>query len=142
MLSAEPLIVSRLQSVLGASAQVFTAPDLAGVAEAKQVTPAVHVVYGGYRVTQEQGEGLIVELEQDWYTVVVVRNVRDIRSGAAAREDAGPLLARVFRGLTGHRLAPGWRRLRPTQPPRAGYSKGYGYYPLSWSLRLQLRGEQ
>jgi hypothetical protein len=73
---------------------------------------------------------------------VVVRNVRGIRSGQANREEAGPLLTTVFRALTGHRLATDMRALHPAPPPRPGYSKGYGYYPLTWTQKLQLRGEQ
>jgi hypothetical protein len=145
VLSVEPLIVSRLEerlAVLAPSPKVLTAPDLAGVAEEQQVTPAVHVVYGGMRITQDQAEGAIVELEQTWFTIVTVRNVRDVRSGSANRVDAGPILDAVFTALTGWRPEQSTRRLRPTNAPRPGYSKGYGYYPLAWTLRMQMRGAQ
>jgi hypothetical protein len=145
MLSAEPLIVARLEAKLAAlnlpALRVLTAPDLAEVAEEQQTVPAVHVVYGGHAISQDQGEGAVVELQQTWHTVVVVRNVRGIRSGEAAREEAGQILDAVFRALTGWRPGAEFRRLRPANAPRAGYSKGYGYYPLSWTLKMQMRGE-
>lgn len=145
MLSAEPLIVARLQERLAAlipAPHVLTAPDLAGVTEEQQIVPAVHVVYGGFRVTQEQGNGVIVEIEQTWHTVVAVRNVRDARRGSETRAEAGVIMEHVFTALAG------WkpplervRALRPATAPPAGYTKGFGYYPLSWHLRMQLRGE-
>lgn len=144
MLAAEPLIVARLEAKLAALnpvPRVFTAPDLAGVAEEQQTAPAVHVVYGGHSIAQEQAEGAIVELQQTWHTVVVVRNLRGIRSGEEARADAGEIMGAVFRALSGWRPGAEYRRLRPTNAPRAGYSKGYGYFPLSWTLRMQMRGD-
>ncbi|WP_275100147.1 phage tail terminator protein [Sedimenticola hydrogenitrophicus] len=142
MLRAESLIVARLKAKLPATVHVLTASDLADVAEGKQPTPAVHVVYGGLRISQDQADGQRVEVELIWHTVVAVRNVRGIRTGEAAREEAGPLLGAVFSALTGHKLAPDLRNLRPTAPPRPGYRKGYGYYPLTWTQRMQHRGEQ
>lgn len=145
MLSIEPLIVTRLEerlTTLTPQPKVLTAPDLAGIAEEQQVTPAVHVVYGGMRIAQDQAEGAIVELEQTWFTIVTVRNVRDVRSGSANRVDAGPILGAVFTALTGWRPAQNTRRLHPANAPRPGYSKGYGYYPLAWTLRMQIRGAQ
>lgn len=144
MLTAEPLIVARLEAKLAALnsvPRVFTAPDLAGVAEEQQVTPAVYVVYGGPRIGQVLADGAIVELDEVWHTVVVVRNLRGVRSGEAAREDASTILQAVFGALSGWKPSADLRKLRPINPPRAGYSKGYGYYPLSWTIKQQMRGE-
>jgi hypothetical protein len=82
-----------------------------------------------------------VELEQTWYTVIVVRNLRDVREGAANRADAGELMDAVFRALTGWKPSTEFRALRPANAPRAGYAGGFGYYPLAWTLRMQMRGE-
>lgn len=144
MLQVEPLIVARLEERLAAltpAPGVLTAPDLAGVAEEQQKAPAVYVVYGGHQISQEQAEGSIVELQQTWHTVVVVRNVRTVRTGADVRADAGPIMGAVFRALTGWRPSNDMRKLRPINSPRAGYSKGYGYFPLSWTVKLQMRGD-
>ncbi len=141
-LRAEPLLVARSEKILPEGIAVATAPDLEGVSEGNQPPKAVYVVYGGHRITQTEGDGLIVELEQRWHTVVAVRNVREIRSGAPNRSDAGILLQTLFEGLTGHKLASDMRRLKPMPAPLPGYRKGHGYYPLTWSLRLQLRGVQ
>lgn len=145
MLAAESLLVARLQERLAhldPRPHVVTAPDLAGVAEEQQFTPAVHVVYAGHRIAQEQGNGQIVEIEQTWHTVVAVRNVRSVRSGAAARADASVIMAAVFRALAGWKPdMPNVRALRPANSVSAGYTTGFGYYPLSWTLRMQVRGE-
>ena len=142
-LAAEPLLTARLierLADLDPVPAVLSAADLAGVAEEQQVTPAVHLVYGGHRIAQDTAQGLVVELEQTWHTVVAVRNVRTTRSGQAARADAGVIMDTVFGAFSGWKPGAGMRALRPTNPPRAGYSKGFIYYPLSWMLRLQMRG--
>jgi hypothetical protein len=144
LLGVEPLIVARLEEKLAAHdprPHILTAPDLADVAEEKQLTPAVHVVYGGMRIAQDDGHGSYIELEQTWYTVIAVRNLRDMRKGSAARADAGELLDAVFRALTGWKPGLDIRALRPATAPRAAYSGGFGYYPLAWTTRMQMRGE-
>lgn len=146
MLSAEPLIVERLEERLAGlnpRPHVITAPDLAGVTEEQQLTPAVHVVYGGHRIAQEQGNGLIVEIEQTWHTVIAVRNVRGVRQGSEARADAAVIMSAVFAALAGWKPPMDKvRALRPANAPTAGYTRGFGYYPLTWTLRLQMRGAQ
>lgn len=145
MLGAEPLIVARIKERLVTvepRLHVFTAPDLAGVTEEQQFTPAVHVVYGGHRISQEQNNGQTVEIEQTWHTVVVVRNVRAPRSGRDTRAEAGVIMDALFRALAGWKPAlQNVRAMRPANTVQAGYSRGFGYYPLSWTLRMHMRGE-
>ena len=43
----EPLIVERVKASVAGLRGVFTAPDLAAMAEQAQITPAAHVIYVG-----------------------------------------------------------------------------------------------
>jgi hypothetical protein len=140
VLELEPLLIDRLRSVLPPEVHVLTAAELASVAEDKQRTPAVHVVYDGFDVIQEGSGGLAVEIEQRWLTVISVRNMGAYRSGALVREDAGPILTAVFERLTGWPPGGEMERLRPARPPNAAYSQGFGYFPLLWRYRIFLNG--
>lgn len=132
-LALEPLIVARLKSVLPADVHVLSAADLAGVAESAQPTPAVHVLYRGYRV-RDADVPAFASIEQTWLTVIAARNLTDLASGSDARQAAGPLAADVIDALYQHRFSElsGARPLRITQAPEAGYRAGYFYLPLGW----------
>ena len=141
-LALEPLLVARLVERLDEvvpAANILTAPEIAAVTEQQQVSPAVYVIYRGSRVNQVVPDGTICEIEQAWGTVVAVRNVKEIRTGAAARADAGLILDQVFAALAGWRPE-GFRALRPIDPPASGYTKGFQYHPLEWTTRVQKRG--
>ena len=53
-LGAEPLIIERLKAMLPVHVHVLSTPELADVAADQQPTPAVHVVYGGYRAEAQE----------------------------------------------------------------------------------------
>jgi len=143
MLALEPLIKARLDDWLSDQSpvpHVLATPDLAGVTEEKQLAPAVHVVYFGMRIKEVIAEGCKAMIEQDWLTVVVVRNVRNARRGDAARSEAGLLLAMTWSALAGWSPGAGMRRLRPASPPASAYTAGFAYHPLAWTTTLQMRG--
>lgn len=134
-LAVEPHIVARLQeAVAGMSpaVQVLTGAELAGIKEAAQRTPAVHVVWGGFRLLESRADGKQARLEHTWYVVAAVRNVAGTRAGAAARADAGVLMARAGAALMGFRPpgVAGPLRMGPTQS--AGYTAGFMYLPLAF----------
>jgi hypothetical protein len=111
---------------------VLSSADLAGVTEATQPTPAVHVVYHGYRVTESRSDGRGARLEQTWLATVATRNVRDLRTGGAARLDAGQIAARVASALMGFKPTPASKPLRLVDAPAAGYGDGFAYMPLAF----------
>jgi hypothetical protein len=115
---------------------VLSAADLAGVTEATQPTPAVHLVYQGYRVVESRGDGRGARLEQTWLATVATRNVRDLRTGIAARVDAGQIAARVAGALMGFKPTPASKPLRLVDAPAAGYSDGFAYMPLAFVAEL------
>ena len=59
-LAVEPHIVARLQQALAGmspAVQVLTGAELAGIKEAAQRTPAVHVIWGGFRLLETRTDG-------------------------------------------------------------------------------------
>lgn len=107
--------------------QILTSAELADVKERSQHTPAVHLIYGGYRVVEKSG--LNWKLAHTWHAVTAVRNVAGIKSGQAARQEAGPLVARVMAALAGASLKGAVLPLDLVTPLAARYSGGFQYIP-------------
>ena len=145
-LAAEPLIVARLRAMLPAEVHVLSAADLATVAEEQQPTPAVHVLYGAYRVA-DSSVGAMASVEQSWLTVIVTRHLSDIEQGFHARQAAGPLAAQVMDALFRHRLRRadgktlGAGPLRMDEAPSPGFSNGRFYLPLAWVCPINFATE-
>ena len=140
-LAAEPLIIARLRAVLPAHVHVLAAADLADVSADMQPTPAVHVLYQGYSVADNRTPAFAA-VDQQWLTVIVARNLRDITGGFDARQDAGPLAAQVMDALYRHRLKAadgtyfGAAPLRLDSAPQAGFADGHFYLPLGWTAPI------
>lgn len=138
-LEAEEHIVARLKDALSAlrpGVHVLTAAELAGLAEGTQPTPAVHVLWNGFQVLETSHDGTAARLDHTWLVAAAVRNVRDVKSGAAARAEAGKLVMRAGRALMGFRPpANVCGPLRLVSGPGAGYSKaGFLYLPLAFKV--------
>lgn len=131
-MALEPHIVNLVKSAVQGmqpAVHVVTSADLSDVKERAQIAPAVHVVYGGFRITD--GQGIAWELTHTWLIVAAVRNVADIRSGQAARTQAGSLAAMVLGGLVGAQIPGSIRALEPITPPPARYAGGFQYVPTA-----------
>ena len=131
-MALEPHLVDLLkQAVAGMSpaVHVLTAADLADVQESKQLTPAVHVVYGGYSIDQDIGTAW--RLVHTWYAVAVVRNAAQVRSGAAGRQTAGQLAATVALALADAAVDGAAENLTLISPPTPSYSAPYSYLPTA-----------
>lgn len=141
LLALGPLIVARLAEKLAdlePKVHVLEAADLIGVAEATQFTPAVHVVYQDYSPPESRSDGLAARMEQTWLVVVAVRNMRDLRTGDAARADAGQIASRVLQALMGFKPEPASKPLRLVRGPAAGFRAGFQYLPLAFVGELVL----
>lgn len=123
---------------LAPKVHVMSAADLAGVTEATQVTPAVHVVYQGYRVTETRSDGTVVRIEQTWLATVATRNVKNTRTGDAARAAAGLIAGRVAQALMGFKPVIAAKPLRLVNGPGAGFNAGFAYLPLAFDAELVL----
>lgn len=140
-LAAGPVLIARLKAELPPTVFVLSAKDLAGVKEAAQQAPAVHVVYQTHAPKQGAG-GAWNGIEQTWLTVAVVRNVSSLAGAEAPMSEAGPLMAGVVNALqlwvpTGHADFQGIH-LKPAPP--AGFTRaGFAYFPIAWGVDLRIR---
>ncbi len=139
-LALEEELVERLKERLAdlmPKLKVLTSSDLAGVTEEQQHTPAVHVIYRGYNVVESpRADGNTARVEQTWLAVVATRNTKAIRSGSAARADAGLISRRVMTALMGFK-APGMSKpLRISDAPEAKFTAGFQYLPLAFVAEL------
>ena len=134
-MALEPHIVDLVQKAVEGikpAVHVLTAADLADVKEQVQRTPAVHVIYGGYAVAEDQRT--VWRLRHKWYVVAAVRNVAHQKSGKAARSGAGTLGAHVTRALAGEKLPGAATTLSLVSPPPAKYAAGFQYIPSAFEV--------
>ena len=134
-LAAEPHIVARLKAALAGlkpAVHVLTVSELSAIKEDLQPVPAVHVVWNGFRVLEARGDGAQARLDHTWLIVSTVKNVRTLKSGEAARSEAGELVAIAGAALMGFRPpnVAGPMRLAPA--PGAGHNAGFVYLPLAF----------
>lgn len=142
-LALEPHLIALLaDAVQGMSpaVHVLTSADLADVKESAQNTPAVHLIYGGYRIAEDLR--ISWRLAHKWFVVVVVRNVAGARSGKAARQDAGPMVARVVGALVGATVPGATQPLTLVTPPPATYRAGHQYIPSAFEVETIFRKPQ
>ena len=141
-LSAESLIVDRLKALVPEfGPNVFSAADMEGVSEASQNTPAAHVLYYGDRVVEGQGRsstGEVQCVDQVWYVVLAVRNVRDQITGQATRAEAGPLLKKTLKALQGWAPSVEHGPMKRSNGAAPGFKAGYIYIPLCFSTRITI----
>lgn len=141
LLILEPELLARLKeqlATLPTKVHVLTAADLADVAEERQLTPAVHLIYQGYRVLQNRSDKRLARIEQTWLAVVAVRNVRTVKTGADARADAGVLASAVLMGLLGWQAPSAAAAMELANAPAARFSGGHQYLPQAFTTELIL----
>lgn len=138
-MALEPLLVDRLRQALPDSVHVLATRELADLVEGTQPTPAVHVLYRGYRPVREKTAGY-EEIELIWWTVVAVRNAATVTTGESARIEAGPIMGAVVRTL-GPWVPelPGYGSLCLDAAPLSGYRAGFGYFPIGWRVHARMR---
>ncbi len=131
----EDFIVDRLRGKLGHGVKILTATDLAGVKEASQWHPAVHVMLTGDNPNQAISDGASQKIEQQWTLVVVTRSAKNADSGAGARSIAGPLIVRAINAIQGwtpsERFKPFVRERTPYRPQNS--PGGFFYFPIAFT---------
>lgn len=135
----EPHLVRRLKERLQhlrPSVHVLAATDLAGMNEAGQPVPAVHLVYQGYRVLEVRTDKRKARIEQTWLAVAAVQNVKGLQTGSAARADAGLLGAEVLLAFAGWQPPGAASALALSNAPAARFSGGYQYLPQAFTVEL------
>lgn len=127
--------------------RVLTPADIASEEEEKgkapvQAVPAVNVVYMGHKFSaatdRQRSDGKAALLAQLLVLEVVTRNVRNLKTGADARNEGGVIAMAVLRAVMGERLpsAIGPLKLVPGPPPV--YRGGNQYLHLMLSADLQI----
>lgn len=136
-LVAEDLLINHLMAQVSSFKTVLGAADLSGVAENKQITPAGHVVYGGDRLGSDAGRHESQFVYQKWLVVIAVKNVRDQKTGAGARREAGPLITASLKALQGWSPGDEFQPLKRVGAPSPHFSPGgYAYFPLAFETRI------
>lgn len=137
-MAVEPHIVERVRMAvagLSPAVHVLTSADLEGVKEAGQKTPAVHVVYGGFKVVpNDRTDGGQALLEHTWLVVSVDRKANQVRSGSANRQAVGRLAARAGAYVMGSRPPKTTGPLLLAPSPPLYWRAGYGYLPLAFKV--------
>lgn len=131
----EPLLVERVRAEVPGLALVGGVPDLASVADRQQLSPAVYLIYLGDDLATghaaQGGQGRVQTVTQLWAAVLALYCADPSGEGSGARREAGPLLGRLLKALTGWAprvdVAPLTRRQGPAE---VAYADGYFYYPL------------
>jgi len=133
-LALETLIIARLKALCPAARAVLSVDDLADVAERSQTAPALHVVYGGFRVNSATDNGRSAVTEQRWLVIAVTRcSAQRDAAPAEARARSGVLAREALAALMGWRPAPGMRPLTLSTPPNPIFSNGMAYIPLAFT---------
>lgn len=116
--------------------KVLTAADLEGVKAQAQHTPALHLIYKGFRPLNSQvaAAGVRVRVEHTWLLIAVTKNVSTVRSGKAARADAAPLLARGVLALAGASLPGATKPVEMAAAPAPVYDAGHLYLPSAFKV--------
>lgn len=116
--------------------KVLSAADLDGVKAQAQHTPALHLLYRGFRPMESQvaAAGVRVRVEHTWLLIAVTKNVATVRSGKGARADAAPLLARGVLALAGVALPGATKRTELATAPAPVYDAGHLYLPAAFKV--------
>ncbi|AVO33047.1 phage tail terminator protein [Ottowia oryzae] len=137
-LAIEPRLVELVKAAtagLKPAVHVLAAADLADVKVAKQLAPAVHVIYGGApQVIENQGTRVL--LLHRWHVVCVVRHVGSTRTGEQAREALGPLAGLVLSALLHARVEGATLPVALSDQQRAPwFDSGTQFLPFTFDVR-------
>ncbi|MBA3997030.1 MAG: hypothetical protein C0466_07655 [Candidatus Accumulibacter sp.] len=143
LLNAGPCIIERLKDrCLSVSGNVFSAADLAGVAEKTQIAPALHVVLQGYTPGDDDGAGA-VRWDETYLVVAVVKHAARKDRPQAQQEEAAPIVKDVLAALSGWRLPAKSQvnsKLKLVPGPRPHFSETHAYFPLAFQVQPKTGG--
>lgn len=123
---------------------IDAAPDMEAAADGAIAPPAVFLVPGGDRVTEQAARGRTHQVAQQWLVIVVTRDVASA-TGAAARAEAGAIVSAVLGALAGWQPAPadGPAALyAPLARANAGapeFFAGLFFYPVAFDCRFSVQ---
>ena len=140
LLDAGPLLEARLAAYCpAAEGNIFSTADLAGVKEARQVTPALHVVLHSFQPVADDGQS-DSRWREIWLVIAVVKQVRQGTGARAVRYAAPELLRETIAALDGWRCPGSIGPLRAIAPPAPLITEGFGYFPLAFANQVVTDG--
>lgn len=139
LLEPERAIVKRLKDKIK-SVSVLRASDSRDILQGNkpQITPAILVLSGGADATLN---GSVITIVLRFVLMIATRNVSDVRSGGAARDEAGPLAPKVIEAMQGWRPCVGFSHLLLTSIDAPLLSEGYFLLPLIFTTNTFASGE-
>lgn len=139
--AAETPIIDRLKDALGLD-NVFGQADFEQFKKRPSPDESVAVIYRDFKVQEADDETFELLLFQRWLIVPMVRNVRDMTTGSAARDAAGEYLLRIIKTLNGWRPTAEHGPLRLTAPgaPRV-YQGGVAYAPAQFETLVRIESD-
>lgn len=144
----EAALVARLEATLKATGHVlhvYSAGEYATVAEGSQRTPAAAVLYNGYEVGDEVGQGIQQAVDLQFLVVLVTRSAVDFAQGGGAADDVSPIFDALLAAVLGWRppiAGPAFPSpFRLAAAPGATVSQqGFAYWPVAFTIRRTYRG--
>jgi hypothetical protein len=132
-------IVNRLLvEVPEVNGHVFTPNDISQVTSEQQITPAIHVIYGGSILGKCSSDGQSQVFEQIWIIVLAVKNAQAQKTGEKLRAEAGPIICKILRALQGFVPADGFESLHRFEASEPIYLAGFACYPLGFTTKLTI----
>lgn len=103
------------------------------IQEAKQVTPALYVVYQGKTVAAQGTRSMDAHR---WAVVLAIKHAADQKSTDYLNNIAGLYLAQVQAAFKGFTPAGAVEMLKEVTPPAPYYNSGFAYFPLMFEAKV------
>lgn len=140
-LAAEALIIDRLKAKVPEAKLVQAMPEL-DIEHVAQKCPALIVIYQGDRIADDANNAQVLVAEQIWSVVAVVKNVKDIAQGTASRAEAGVLMTKAIKALSGWQPSAEFKAgLKRINAGGSGYLAGVSWFPLAFSVATYSIGD-
>ncbi|WP_374348641.1 hypothetical protein [Chitinimonas sp.] len=135
--------MARLAGIPGIK-DVHPTANLDDLFEQGKPLPALFVAYRGYTPLQGDGHvamaGAMQHIDTHWAVVLAARNVRDVQTGAAARQDAQPLLDAIIKRCMGWKASKAHGELYLDPAGEVQFLAGKIAIPLGFRCRQTLSG--
>lgn len=135
----EQKIVDRLTAGMPDGVRILKQSEMDEARDLRQMAPFVAVVYDGFSPGQTIANGMVQQVNQDWYIVVGTKSARGRGENTAARDQAGQYAEQVLSLLLGLNLG-GGAYLRLRESPGPEYEEGYCYLPIGFTSAATFKG--
>ena len=140
MLSLEPLITARLETLTGFKG-VHGLPELMSAETANRPSPCLYVIFDGYRPLESTTRGKAAQVETRWLVVISVKHGGKSADGSPARSVAAPLVQDVLGHLLGWQPATGFGPLTLAPGPRPDFATGLLLFPLAFTTTQVVKAD-